>query len=152
VSMNFQISVNGKDYSVNCEEKTPLLWVLRNYLNLIGTRFGCGSGLCGACTVLLNGVPIHSCDTPIWSVGDKEIETVESEENPTLNKLKSCVADLQAAQCGFCISGLLMRATSLIENDQKLDRDSIAHGLDGHLCRCGAHNRIIDAVAQAGQQ
>jgi len=150
--MNFQINVNGNDYSVDCEEKTPLLWVLRNNLNFTGTRFGCGGGLCGACTVLLDGVPVHSCDTPIWSVGDKRIETVESELNPTLNKLKSCVDNLQAAQCGFCISGLLMRATSLIESNPTLDRDLIAHGLDGHLCRCGAHNRIIEAVSQAGQQ
>jgi nicotinate dehydrogenase subunit A len=149
--MNFQISVNGSEHSIDCEEKTPLLWVLRNNLNLIGTRFGCGGGLCGACTVLLDGVPVHSCDTPIWSIGDKKIETVEHEGNPVLNKLKSCVVDVQAAQCGFCISGLLMRATPLIENNQSLDRDSIAHGLDGHLCRCGAHNRIIDAVVQASQ-
>lgn len=146
----FQINVNNQIVRIDCDKNTPLLWVLRNYLNLTGTRFGCGSGLCGACTVLIDGVPIHSCDTPIWAVGEKLIETIENDANPTLDRVKNCISSSQAGQCGFCLSGIMMRATALIDSKVSLDRNSVALTLDGHLCRCGAHNRIIDAICQAG--
>lgn len=146
----FSLNINGDDFTIDCHQDTPLLWVLRNHLQMTGTRFGCGSGLCGACTVFIDGVPVHSCDTPIWSVGPKLIQTIENESNPTLTKVKECVASGQAGQCGFCLSGIMMRASALIDSGVELTRDSVSVGLDGHLCRCGAHNRIIDAVLQAG--
>ncbi len=147
---DFQIRVNNKVVDVDCDKNTPLLWVLRNHLNLTGTRFGCGTGLCGACTVLIDGTPIHSCDTPIWAIGNKSVQTVEYKENSTLQRIKSCMASEQAGQCGFCLSGIMMRATAHIDSLATLDRSSIADALDGHLCRCGAHNRIIEAIRQAG--
>lgn len=150
--MQFELSVNGKRLAVECEHKTPLLWVLRNNLNLTGTRFGCGSGLCGACTVLLNGVPVQACDTPIWSVGKKSVQTIENQDNKVLNSVKSCIESAQAGQCGFCLSGIMMRATSIIESKNSLSRVSVAAALDGHLCRCGAHNRIITAILDAGEK
>lgn len=146
----YGLNVNGDNVHVDCQEETPLLWVLRNHLQLTGTRFGCGSGLCGACTVLINGMPVHSCDTPIWSIGTKLIETIENEVNPTLSKVKACISSGQAGQCGFCLSGIMMRATAMIDSGVELTRNLVSENLDGHLCRCGAHNRIIDAVLQAG--
>ena len=146
----YNLNVNGEKVQVDCQDDTPLLWVLRNHLNLVGTRFGCGSGLCGACTVMLNGTPVHSCDTPIWSVEGRWIQTIENEANPTLNKIKAGISSGQAGQCGFCLSGILVRATALIDSGVELTRNSVSEYLDGHLCRCGAHNRIIDAILQAG--
>lgn len=146
----YSLEVNGENLQVECEKETPLLWVLRDHLQLTGTRFGCGSGLCGACTVLIDGVAVHSCDTPIWSVGAREIQTIEYELNPTLSKVKESISANQAGQCGFCLSGIMMRATALIDSGIALDRNSVSVGLDGHLCRCGAHNRIVDAVIKAG--
>jgi len=144
------LKINGDYFTVDCQDEAPLLWVLRDQLRLTGTRFGCGTGLCGACTVLLNGAPVHSCDTPMWSVGDKVIQTIEDQVSPTLRKVKACVSSNQAGQCGFCLSGIMMRAAAMIDSGVELTRDSVAENLDGHLCRCGAHNRIIDAVLQAG--
>lgn len=146
----FSLNINGDDVQIDCHRDTPLLWVLRDHLHLTGTRFGCGTGLCGACTVLINGVPVHSCDTPMWSVGSKSVQTIENKSNLTLSKVKDRVASGQAGQCGFCLSGIMMRASALIDSGVELTRDSVSVGLDGHLCRCGAHNRIIDAVLQAG--
>ncbi|MDP1711340.1 MAG: 2Fe-2S iron-sulfur cluster-binding protein [Candidatus Nanopelagicaceae bacterium] len=146
----YRLNINGDNVQVDCQENTPLLWVLRDHLQLTGTRFGCGSGLCGACTVLINGVPVHSCDTPIWSVGAKLIQTIENEVNPTLSKVKAGISSGQAGQCGFCLSGIMMRASALIDSGVELTRHSVSENLDGHLCRCGAHNRIIDAVITAG--
>lgn len=146
----YSLNINGDDVQIDCQKDTPLLWVLRNHLQLTGTRFGCGSGLCGACTVLINGAPVHSCDTPIWSVGAKLIQTIENEVNPTLSKVKAFISSGQAGQCGFCLSGIMMRASAMIDSGAELTRNTISENLDGHLCRCGAHNRIIDAVIAAG--
>jgi nicotinate dehydrogenase subunit A len=146
----YSLNINGDAFEVECQKDTPLLWVLRDNLQLTGTRFGCGTGLCGACTVLINGTPVHSCDTPIWSVGDKSIQTIENDTNPTLSKVKTSIASEQAGQCGFCLSGIMMTATAMIDSNIELTRSSIAKELDGHLCRCGAHNRIINAVLEAG--
>ena len=146
----YSLNINGDAVEVECQKDTPLLWVLRDHLQLTGTRFGCGTGLCGACTVLINGTPVHSCDTPIWSVGDKSIQTIENDMNQTLSKVKASIASEQAGQCGFCLSGIMMTATAMIDSNIELTRSSIATQLDGHLCRCGAHNRIINAVLEAG--
>jgi nicotinate dehydrogenase subunit A len=146
----YNLNVNGGNAQVDCQPETPLLWVLRNHLKLTGTRFGCGSGLCGACTVLMNGTPEYSCNTPISSVGNVLIQTIENEANPTLTRLKAGITAGQAGQCGFCLSGIMIRATAMIDSGVESTRNSVSEGLDDHLCRCGAHNRIIDAVLQAG--
>ncbi|MFZ2228373.1 MAG: 2Fe-2S iron-sulfur cluster-binding protein [Candidatus Nanopelagicaceae bacterium] len=146
----YGLNINGESVRIECQENTPLLWILRNHLQLTGTRFGCGSGLCGACTVLIDGIPVHSCDTPVWSVGSKIIQTIENEANQTLTKVKTSITSSQAGQCGFCLSGIMIRASALIDSGVALTRESVVASLDGHLCRCGAHNRIIDALLRAG--
>jgi nicotinate dehydrogenase subunit A len=154
VEQTYSVLVNETSCEVTCDPETPLLWVLRDSLGLIGTRFGCGAGTCGACTVHLDGIPVHSCDTPMWSVGTKRVTTIEGlslgdEPHPVLKELIDC----QAGQCGYCLSGIIMRAAPLVDaaraGGAMLDRESVCTALDGNLCRCGVHNRIIDAVVKA---
>jgi nicotinate dehydrogenase subunit A len=154
MDQRFTLSINDADHEVTCAPDTPLLWVLRDSVGLLGTRFGCGAGTCGACTVHLDGVPVHSCDTPIWSVGAKRITTVEGlsrngEPHPVQRELIDC----QAGQCGYCLSGIIMRSVPLVDAARTagamLDRETVCTALDGHLCRCGVHNRIIDSVIRA---
>jgi nicotinate dehydrogenase subunit A len=143
-------TVNGKVQRVECPSETPLLYVLRNDLGLLGTRFGCGIGLCGACNVLVDGVPVHSCDTPVWVVENKAVLTVEGLGTPeTPHPLQQACLDEQAFQCGFCSSGILMTAVALFDRQPDADAADVRHALDGNLCRCGAHNRIVRAVLAA---
>jgi nicotinate dehydrogenase subunit A len=143
------LTVNGEHHEVRVEPDTPLLYVLRNHLGLMGTRFGCGIGLCGACTVLLDGHPVHSCDTPVWSVRDKNVTTVEGLANAGPSALSQAFVDEQAAQCGYCISGILVRAAALLADNPDPSEQEVRVALDGNLCRCGAHNRIVRAVLRA---
>jgi nicotinate dehydrogenase subunit A len=143
------LTVNGEHHDVRAEPDTPLLYVLRNHLGLMGTRFGCGLGLCGACTVLLDGHPVHSCDTPVWSVRDKSVTTVEGLANAGPPALSQAFVDEQAAQCGYCISGILVRAAALLAGNPDPSEQEVRVALDGNLCRCGAHNRIVRAVLRA---
>ena len=137
--------VNRQSHEVEADPATPLLYVLRNDLGLKGVRFGCGTGHCGACTVVMDGRAIQSCDTPLWSAAGKEITTVEGlgQDHP----LREAFLEEQAAQCGYCINGILM-AASTIRNE-----DEILKVLDRHLCRCGTHVRILKAIRRhvAGQ-
>jgi nicotinate dehydrogenase subunit A len=147
---DFSLSVNGHPYSVRCDRETPLLYVLRNDLGLMGSRFGCGLGLCGACNVLLEDRVVHSCDTPIWMIGTAEVTTVEALGTPEdPGALQRSFIDAQAAQCGFCISGILVSATALLRRQPDADESQIRSALDGNLCRCGSHNRIVRAVLAA---
>jgi nicotinate dehydrogenase subunit A len=141
------LTVNGEEHKVDCDPNTPLLYVLRNDLGLTAAKFGCGLGLCGACNVLVDGHPTHACDTPIWSVEGKQIRTLEglgNEENP--HPLQQAFINEQAMQCGYCIAGIIMTAAALIEHDPNPDEPTVRQALNGNLCRCGAHNRIIRAV------
>ena len=144
-------TVNGKPVSVALDnEATPLLDVLRNHLNLMGTRFGCGLEQCGACTVLIDGQPEKCCAKPVWSVDGKTVVTVEglgTREKP--HPLQQAFIDLQAGQCGYCLSGILIAAKALLDRNPKPTRAEIAAALDGNICRCGSHNRILKAVAKA---
>ena len=141
------MTVNGTQRAVQVDPKTPLLDVLRDVLDLKGTRFGCGAGECGACQVLVDGVPQASCNLPLWAVQDKAVTTVEGLP-PAL--AAAFVAE-QALQCGYCGSGVLIAAAALLRRlPQPTDAD-VRSALDGHLCRCGAHNRIVRAVLRAGQ-
>jgi nicotinate dehydrogenase subunit A len=139
------MAVNGEAREVAAEPDTPLLYVLRNDFGLKGSRFGCGLGLCGACTVLVDGQPMHSCDTPLWSAAGKAVTTVEG-LGPALSE---SFVDEQAAQCGYCISGILVRAAALLAGNPDPSEAEVRAALDGHLCRCGAHNRIVRAVLRA---
>ncbi len=151
MSKSFEFSVNGKAVRVAPDdEETPLLDVLRNDLGLMGTRFGCGLEQCGCCMVLIDGQPEKCCAKPVWSVAGKSITTVEglgSPERP--HPLQQAFLDEQAGQCGYCLSGILISAKALLEINPRPTRAEIAQALDGNICRCGSHNRIIRAVERA---
>jgi nicotinate dehydrogenase subunit A len=151
MSKAFAFSVNGKAVSVSpSNEETPLLNVLRNELGLVGTRFGCGLEQCGCCTVLIDGQPEKSCAKPVWSVAGKTVTTIEglgSEAKP--HPLQQAFLEEQAGQCGYCLSGILVSAKALLDANPAPTRAQIAQALDGNICRCGSHNRILRAVEKA---
>lgn len=153
MSETFELDVNGKPAKVDVDRDTALLYVLRNDLGLKGTRFGCGDGVCGACMVIIDGRAQFACDTPIWSVAGKSVETVEGlAKDDVLHPLQEAILDEQAGQCGYCLSGIIMRAKALLEEKPRATRAEIADALDRNLCRCGAHARILDAIETAAQQ
>jgi nicotinate dehydrogenase subunit A len=123
--------------------------VLRDVLGLVGSRFGCGQGLCGACTVLLDGTPVPSCDTPLWQVAGSAVVTVEGFSVHGPNAVQRALVDHQAAQCGFCISGIVVRATALLEEQPNASAEQVAQALERNLCRCGTQQRIVEAVLAA---
>ncbi len=147
----YTLTVNGTRHDLTAEPDTTLLQALRHALGLTGARFGCGMGLCGACFVLLDGHPAPACDIPMWSVAGKEVTTVEGlARDGAPHPLQEAFLAEQAAQCGYCISGILVSAAALLaENPRPTESDAIA-ALDRHLCRCGVHGRIIRAVVRAG--
>jgi nicotinate dehydrogenase subunit A len=144
--------VNGQTAEVDVDPDTPLLSVLRNQLGLLGSRFGCGMGLCGACMVNVDGTVVPSCDTPMWSVpAGSRVTTVEGlARDGRLHRVQQAVLDEQAGQCGFCLSGVLVRAAALLEEEPSPDEDTVAAALDGNLCRCGVQRRLVRAVVRAG--
>jgi nicotinate dehydrogenase subunit A len=147
------VHVNGARAEVRTEQDTPLLYALRNHVGLKGSRFGCGLGLCGACLVLIDGHPAYSCDTPLWAVADQEVTTVEglgSAENP--HPVARAIVAEQAAQCGYCISGMVIGAAAILASNDDPSEDEVRAGLDRNLCRCGAHNRIVRAVLAAAAE
>lgn len=145
--------VNGTPVHVEGDGTKPLLSVLRNELGLRGSRFGCGTEQCGACMVLIDGEPSFSCALPIESLAGKRITTVEGlSPGGSLSPLQQAFLDEQAGQCGYCLSGILISAAALLARNPRPSRSEIAAALDRHLCRCGAHNRIMRAVARAGAQ
>ena len=149
---SFLLRVNGSDHPVDAEDNTPLLDVLRNTLGLVGTRFGCGSGECGACHVLLDGVSVPACDTPVGAVQGRAIVTVEGlARDGRPGVLQQAFLDEQAGQCGYCLSGILASATELLARLPNPSEAQVRAALDKHLCRCGAHNRIVRAVLRAAQ-
>ena len=141
------LEVNGEQRSVEAAPDTPLLHVLRNHLGLVGTRFGCGSGQCGACVVLIDGRAIASCDLPLSFAADKKITTIEGlgAEHP----VQKALVRHQAAQCGYCLSGIVMSAVALLSQNQNPSEAEIRNTLDKNLCRCGAHNRVVRAILDA---
>jgi len=151
VPKQFDLSVNGKPVSVSLDnEETPLLNVLRNELGLMGTRFGCGLEQCGCCMVLIDGVPEKCCTKPLWSVAGKKIVTIEGLGNAGKpHPLQQAFIDEQAGQCGYCLAGILISAKALLDKNPKPARAEIAAALDGNICRCGSHNRIMRAVERA---
>jgi nicotinate dehydrogenase subunit A len=147
-----KLRVNGIEREVRAEPATPLLYILRNDLGLKGTRFGCGEGHCGACTVLVDGKPLQSCDTPLWSAAGHEITTVEGlSQGGALHPLQQAFIGEQAAQCGYCINGIMMSAAALLERNPDPSEAEIVASLERNLCRCGTHVRILRAIARAAQ-
>jgi len=153
VKQRFHLTVNGVQVEVEAEPDTPLLSVLRNDLDLYGARFGCGVGLCGACFVRIDGAAVPSCDTPMWSVEHKAVVTVEGlADDARLHPVQQALLDEQAAQCGFCIGGIMVSAATLLDDNPRPDEETVAEALDRHLCRCGVQRRIVRAVVRAGQE
>ena len=150
--MAVSLKVNGTVHSVSATADTPLLYVLRNDLGLNAAKFGCGLGQCGACVVLVDGAPMRSCITPIGTLAQSEITTLEglgTVERP--HPLQAAFIEEQAAQCGYCIPGMIMLAKALLDRNQRPSEAEVRLGLAGNLCRCGAHNRIVRAVLKAAQ-
>ena len=144
------LRVNGKARMVDTESDVPLLYVLRNDLELNGPKFGCGMAQCGACTVLMDGNAIRSCVTPVCAVQEKPITTLEGlGTTQKLHKIQQAFVDEQAAQCGYCINGMIMTTKALLDKNPKPSDDEIKRALDGNLCRCGTHIRIVKAVKRA---
>ena len=148
-----ELQVNGHARQVRADDDTPLLYVLRNHLGLKGTRFGCGLSVCGACSVLVDGRPAYSCDTPLWSVKGKDVTTVEGlgtdvEPHP----VASAIVEQQAAQCGYCMSGIVISAAALLATNADPSESEVRAALDDNLCRCGAHNRVVRAVLTAAAE
>ncbi len=151
----FKLRVNGVEREVSAEPNTPLLYIIRNDLKLKGTRFGCGEGNCGACTVLVDGRAVQSCDTPLWSAPGHEITTIEGLAGvggaDSLHQIQQAFLDEQAAQCGYCINGIMMSAKVLLDANPDPDDAQIAAALDRNLCRCGTHVRVLRAVKRAAR-
>jgi isoquinoline 1-oxidoreductase subunit alpha len=151
-AMAFIIKVNGNAHSVDVDGDTPLLWVLRDVLGMTGTKFGCGRALCGACTVHLGGVPIRSCITPVDSVGDSKITTIEAIGATALGaRIQKAWLDREVVQCGYCQSGQIMSASALLASNPHPTDSDIDAAMSGNICRCGTYLRIREAIKQAAQ-
>ena len=147
------LRVNGKTRVVDAEPDVPLLYVLRNDLELNGPKFGCGLAQCGACTVIMDGAAIRSCITPVSAVQNKAVTTLEGlGSTKKLHKIQQAFVDEQAVQCGYCINGMIMTAKALLDKNPKPSDSQIKEALAGNLCRCGTHIRILRAVKRASGQ
>ena len=148
--MTISIKVNETEYKVDVDEDTPLLWVLRDVLGLTGTKFGCGLALCGACTVHVDGVPRRSCITPVGSIGNGAVTTIEAvSATPEGKALQQAWVDLDVVQCGYCQSGQIMSAAALLKSTPKPTNDDIDAAMSGNVCRCGTYQRIRAAIHRA---
>jgi isoquinoline 1-oxidoreductase subunit alpha len=150
--MAFTINVNGTPRTVDVDADTPLLWVLRDVLGISGTKFGCGVALCGACTVHVDGVPVRSCVTPVSTVGEKAVTTIEAVgETPIGKALQQAWLELDVVQCGYCQSGQIMSAAALLARTPKPTDDDIDQTMSGNVCRCGTYQRIRAAIHLAAK-
>jgi isoquinoline 1-oxidoreductase subunit alpha len=145
-------TLNDKRVSVSADEATPLLWVIRDHIGLTGTKYGCGAGLCGACTVHINGKAQRSCQIPAASVDGAKIVTIEGLSPDNSHPLQKAWIAEQVPQCGYCQSGQIMKAAELLTENPKPDREQIVRHMDGNICRCGTYHRIIAAVERASRE
>jgi isoquinoline 1-oxidoreductase alpha subunit len=145
------LTVNGKAVDIDMPADTPLLWGLRDYLGLTGTKFGCGVAQCGACTVHVNGAPARSCVTPLSAVAGKKVTTIEGLSPHGEHPLQKAWIAEQVPQCGYCQSGQIMQAAALLAKNKAPTREHIVAQMSGHICRCGTYNRIIAAIQRAAK-
>jgi nicotinate dehydrogenase subunit A len=149
----YSLRVNGKVTAVEADADMPLLYALRNDLQLNGPKFGCGLGQCGACTVIIDGNPIRSCQMPVSAAGNRNVTTIEGLGNTKkMDKIQQAFVDEQAVQCGYCINGMVMTTKALLDKTPKPNDTQIKEALAGNLCRCGTHIRILRAVKRASGQ
>ena len=145
-------TINGKPASVDADGNTPLLWVIREHLKLTGTKFGCGAGLCGACTVHLEGKAVRSCQTQVSEVANKKITTIEGLSPNSSHPLQKAWIAEQVPQCGYCQSGQIMQAASLLAKSKTPTREQIVQHMNGNICRCGTYQRIVRAIERAARE
>jgi isoquinoline 1-oxidoreductase alpha subunit len=149
---NQSISVNGKTAVVDVDPATPLLWVLREHMQLTGTKFGCGIAQCGACTVHVDGAAVRSCVTPVSAVSGKAVTTIEGLSPDGSHPLQKAWIAEQVPQCGYCQSGQIMQAATLLKQTKNPSREQIVRHMDGNICRCGTYQRIVKAIQRAGKE
>jgi aerobic-type carbon monoxide dehydrogenase small subunit (CoxS/CutS family) len=153
VADSISFKLNGQPVRLNVDGDRSLLWVLRTDLGLTGTKYGCGEGHCGSCTVLLDGVAVRSCLHQVKDVKGKEVVTIEGlEQGGKLHPVQKAFIDHDALQCGFCTPGMVLTAVGLLRTNPEPNRAQIIHGMEQNLCRCGAHTRIIDAIQAAAAE
>lgn len=145
----FNVSINGKKHKVDIDPTTPLLWVVRDHLKLVGTKYGCGIAQCGACTVHFNGSAVRSCQVPISSVADNEITTIEGLSEKGDHPVQKAWLEHDVPQCGYCQAGQIMAAASLLKNNPSPSDNEIENAMNGNICRCGTYNRIKAAIKTA---
>ncbi len=148
-----RFTLNSTPVSITVDRERPLLWVLRHDLALTGTKYGCGQGLCGSCTVLIDGIAVRSCQTTVGEAADREILTIEGlADGNDLHPVQRSFVEHDALQCGYCTPGMILQATSLLKHNPNPGRDEIIDAMENNLCRCGAHNRIIQAIEAAAEK
>ena len=150
--MAVSFTINGHAASVDADDDTPLLWVVRENLKLTGTKFGCGSGLCGACTVHVDGKAVRSCQTSLKDVTGKKVTTIEGLSANNSHALQKAWIAEQVPQCGYCQSGQIMQAAELLAKNKKPSRQQIVEHMDGNICRCGTYPRIVRAIQRAARE
>ena len=146
---NFNLKINGKKHQVNVDPNTPLLWVLRDHIKLVGTKYGCGIGQCGACTIHIDGVAIRSCSLPISGVKDKAITTIEGLSESGDHRVQQAWLEHDVPQCGYCQAGQIMSAAALLKDNPKPSDTDIDAAMNGNICRCGTYTRIKAAIKTA---
>jgi isoquinoline 1-oxidoreductase subunit alpha len=150
--MKISLNINGAMQQVDADSDTPLLWVIRDNIELTGTKYGCGVAQCGACTVHLNGQPIRSCSMPIGAIGDQKITTIEGLQSKQSEAIQTAWDELAVAQCGYCQSGQIMSAAALLKANVNPNDDDINGAMSGNICRCATYKRIRDGVKLAAQK
>ena len=146
---NFKLNVNGEIHNIDVDPSTPILWVLRDHLNLVGTKFGCGIAQCGACSIHLNSMAVRSCQLPVASVGNGNITTIEGLSENGEHPVQKAWIENDVPQCGYCQSGQIMQAASLLKSNPNPTDEEIESAMDGNLCRCGTYTRIKKAIKRA---
>jgi isoquinoline 1-oxidoreductase subunit alpha len=146
------LTLNGKAVTVDAPPNTPLLWALRDRLGLTGTKYGCGSGLCGACTAHVDGKAVRTCQTPLSDAAGKKVVTIEGLSPDSSHPLQKAWVALEVPQCGYCQSGQIMKAAELLASNPKPSRSQIVEHMDGNICRCGTYHKIIAAVERASKE
>jgi aerobic-type carbon monoxide dehydrogenase small subunit (CoxS/CutS family) len=152
MSQSIQLQINGQRHSIQSDPDTSLLTILRDHLGLTGSKYGCGEGQCGSCTVLLDGAPRRSCVTPVSAAAGKPITTIEGlEQSGSLHPVQQAFLDAEAFQCAYCTSGMIMSSVALLKQNSNPTPAEIEQALQGNICRCGTHPRIIEAVQKAAK-
>ncbi|MBO3698022.1 (2Fe-2S)-binding protein [Roseivirga sp. E12] len=149
---SYKLNINSKEYTIEAEPQTPLLWAIRDEVGLTGTKYGCGIAQCGACTVHLNGNPVRSCSLPVSAIVGQSITTIEGLSEDNSHPVQKAWLDVQAPQCGYCQSGQIMSASALLEKNPSPSDEDIDQAMSGNVCRCGTYHRIRKAIHLASKE